>query len=108
LHGNLHPNYFLLIYSPEKAQWVDPGNKVGLSDPHGLSGALVWNTRRIECLAQNKEWTPDLAQVTGLLCRWDSPTSTVMAVRIEVVLDFLMRRARSGAHHLAPGNRPND
>jgi hypothetical protein len=91
---DLHPNYFLLAYSPERAQSVDPANPVTLSNPHGLSGSLVWNTRRVECLAQNREWSPDLAQVTGLLCRWDSPTSTVMAIRIEVVVDFLRRHVR--------------
>ena len=76
------------------AQSVDPANAVELSDPHGLSGSLVWNTRRVECHVQNMEWSPDLAQLTGLLCRWDSPTSTVMAVRIETVLDFLARQAK--------------
>lgn len=88
----LHPNYFTLAYAPEKAQSVDPANAVTLSDPHGMSGSLVWNTRRIECLAQNKEWSPELAQVTGMLCRWDSPTACVIAIRIEVILDFLKRR----------------
>lgn len=91
---DLHPHYFLLNYAPGQAQSLDPTNPVDLSDPHGLSGSLVWNTRRIECLAQKREWSPDLAQVTGLLCRWNSPTSTVMAIRIEVVLDFLGRHAR--------------
>jgi hypothetical protein len=91
---DLHANYFLLNYSPGKTQSVDPANAIELSDPHGLSGSFVWNTRRVECHVQNREWSPDLAQVTGLLCRWDSPTSTVMAVRIETVLDFLARCAK--------------
>lgn len=89
----LHSNYFSLIYNPEKARSVDPANAISLSDPHGLSGSLVWNTRRVECGRQNRPWSPELAQVTGMLCRWDSSTSTLIAVRIEVILDFLKRRA---------------
>lgn len=89
--SDLHTNYFVLNYSPEKAESVDPMNAINLSEPHGLSGSLVWNTRRLECLQQNRRWTPDLAQVTGILCRWDSTTSAVIAVRIEIVLEFLRR-----------------
>jgi hypothetical protein len=89
----LHPNYFSLIYNPERARSVDQANTINLCDPHGLSGSLVWNTRRVECSMKGRPWSPDLAQVTGMICRWDSPTSTVSAVRIEVILDFLTRYA---------------
>ena len=93
---DLHTNYFLLNYSPEKAESVDPMNDINLSEPHGLSGSLVWNTRRLECLQQGIQWTPDLAQVTGLICRWDSTTSTVIAIRIEIALEFLARHTAYG------------
>ena len=89
---DLHPNYFMVDYSPEKAQSVDPANAVPLSTPEGMSGSLVWNTRFVECLNAGKPWSPDLAQVTGMFCRWDSSTSSVVAVRIEVIRDFLQRR----------------
>lgn len=91
---DLHTNYFLLNYSPEKAECVDPASIINLSEPYGLSGSLVWNTRRLECHQQGKQWTPDLAQVTGMLCRWDSTTSTLIAVRIEIVLDFLAQHVK--------------
>ncbi len=86
---DLHANHFLLNYSPSNAESVDPLNKVDLSEPRGLSGSLVWNSRRLECYQQNIELTPDLAQVTGLLCRWDSSASSVIAIRIETVLKFM-------------------
>lgn len=91
--AGLHPNYFLVTYAPERAQCVDPTQRIELSDPHGLSGSLVWNTRRVECLRAQRDWNPTLAQVTGLVCRWDSPTLTLIAVRVEVILDFIHRRA---------------
>lgn len=88
---NLHPNYFIVAYAPEKTQSVDLANAVPLSTPEGMSGSLVWNTRFVECRAAGKPWSPDMAQVTGMFCRWDSSTSSVLAVRIEVIRDFLQR-----------------
>ncbi len=32
-----------------------------------------------------------IAQVTGMVCRWDPPLSAVQAIRIEVLRDFLAR-----------------
>jgi hypothetical protein len=89
----LHPNYFTLNYPVGKAQSVDPNNTIPLSLPPGLSGSLVWNTRRVECHAQGKEWRPELAQVTGLLCTWIQNPPYVVALRSEMMLDFLRRRA---------------
>lgn len=86
---DLHPNYFLVRYSTEKARSVDPAARRSLSTPSGLSGSLVWNTRRVECLKNQVPWSPDLAQVTGMLCRWEAGDSALQAVRIEVILDFL-------------------
>lgn len=89
---DLHPNYVLIAYSPEHARSVDANGGVPLSNPRGLSGSLLWNTRRVECHQQNLPWSPDEAQVTGMLCRWDIPLSAVQAVRIEVLRDFLARQ----------------
>lgn len=87
---DLHPNYVLLGYSPEHAQRVDPRGR-SLPDPAGLSGSLVWNTRLVECVQNNRNWSPDLAQVTGMLVRSDTPLVAVQMVRIEVIRDFLER-----------------
>ena len=87
---DLHPNYFAMPYAPERAQFAETGG-IPLSNPPGLSGSLVWNTRRVECMTQQREWSPELAQVTGMLCRWDSAVSAVYAVRIEVLRGFLER-----------------
>lgn len=57
------------------------------------SAGRLCGTLRVECAMQDRPWSPHLAQVTGMLCRWDSSTSTVTAVRVEVILDFLTRYA---------------
>lgn len=88
---DLHPNLVLVAFSPEHARSVDPSGGVPLSNPPGISGSLLWNTRRLECHQQGRKWSPDMAQVTGMVCRWDSPLSAVQAIRIEVLRDFLAR-----------------
>jgi hypothetical protein len=90
--ADIHRNYFMIAHAPEKTQSVDPTNGVPLSTPEGMSGSLVWNTRLVECMAAARQWSPDSAQVTGMLCRWDSSNSSTVAVRIEVIRDFLQRR----------------
>jgi hypothetical protein len=87
----LHANYFSLVYAPARAESVDPKNGVPLSLPPGLSGSLVWNTRRMECEFQKRAWTPDLAQVTGMLCSWIDKSPIVIATRTEAVREFLGR-----------------
>lgn len=88
---DLHENYVLVGYSSGQAQSVNPGSSAPLPLPSGLSGSLLWNTRRIECLRDDRPWSPDMAQVSGMLCRWDSNLVSVQATRIEVIRDFLSR-----------------
>jgi hypothetical protein len=43
----------------------------------------------MECESRKKAWTPDLAQVTGMLCRWVDKSPIVIATRIEAIREFL-------------------
>lgn len=88
---DLHANYVLVGYSTEKAQTVKLSGGASLSQPPGMSGSLLWNTRRVECEVEGRSWTPSMAQVTGMLCRWDPQLVSVQAVRIEVIREFLER-----------------
>ncbi|WP_343661097.1 hypothetical protein [Ralstonia sp.] len=82
--------HFGLHYLPEKAQTVD-GSARGLPIPKGFSGSLVWNTRRVECMQEGKPWTPEQAQVTGMLCRWLPDAGCLVATRVEHLLDLFRR-----------------
>lgn len=64
-HELFDPVYhFGVGYSPEKAQRIDESsasNSPGLSNPPGLSGSLVWNSRRLECFYAGRPWDPSMA-----------------------------------------------
>ena len=96
-HEKFDPVYhFAVGYSPEKAEPFDtsrPSTSPGLSDPHGLSGSLVWNTRRLECFYANQPWDPSSAVVTGIVWAWPR-SNYLIATKIEHVREFLMDVAK--------------
>jgi hypothetical protein len=68
-------------YPPELARAIDASET--LPDPHGFSGSLLWNTKRIECQKTNIEWTPSMAEVTGIIWGWPSSSVCILATKIE-------------------------
>ena len=79
--------HFAIHYPPEKAVALDRGS--GLPLPNGFSGSLVWNTRYVECVTQGIDWSPDMAQLTGIVWGWPSATSTILCTRVEHVHTFM-------------------
>ena len=73
---------FFLPYNTEYAQRVDGGTQP-LPLANGLSGSLVWNTRRIEFSNRGDAWQPSDARVTGILQRWVTGDVCLRATRIE-------------------------
>ena len=61
--------HFALAYNPSLATSADPRSR-GLPSPLGLSGSLVWNTKRLENLKAGKLWSPRDAQVIGIVWGW--------------------------------------
>ena len=79
--------HFAIEYRRDAA--VQAFGRRGLPDPHSMSGSLVWNTKFVECMRENKSWSPAEAVVTGLLRSW--PTEDrIVATRIEYVRSFLL------------------
>lgn len=86
--------HFCLNYKPDLATTVGNGERYGLPKPPGLSGSLVWNTRRIDCLRQGINWTPDCAEVTGIVWAWPSESACLIATKIEHVRRFIEDASR--------------
>ncbi|MBX3534571.1 MAG: hypothetical protein KF826_09485 [Xanthobacteraceae bacterium] len=81
--------HFALDYRPDRATPID-GN-TSLPIPKGFSGSLVWNTRFVETFGKGPNWTPECAEVTGLVWGWPSSAACLVATRIEYVRSFLLR-----------------
>jgi hypothetical protein len=61
-------------------------------EPFGLSGTALWKTNRAGTTSD--EWTPHLARIVGVLFAWDQKTNSLIAVRIEVIREFLLQFLR--------------
>jgi hypothetical protein len=71
--------HFSLHYRPDLATSIDGSSSLPL--PPGFSGSLVWNTKRVECLTKGIEWSPELAEVTGILWGWSE--ANLFATKVE-------------------------
>jgi hypothetical protein len=78
----LGDHHFAVPWRPDLVQSVD-GRPPFMSLPHGMSGSLVWNTRRLECHLSGQLWTPQEARVTGLVFAWSTCANWVYATKVE-------------------------
>lgn len=88
-HEDFDPKYhFAIHYSSEyvKLSTTLAGSK--LPDPHGMSGSLIWNTKRVECMSRDAAWSPDHARVTGIAWGWPSNSVCLFATRVEHFREF--------------------
>jgi hypothetical protein len=79
--------HFGIDYRPDQAIRVDGNGDLPL--PPGLSGSTVWNTRFVETALAGGVWTPDLAQVTGVVWGWPSSQACLVATKAEQLQAFL-------------------
>ncbi|EEF8158874.1 hypothetical protein R3C64_000711 [Salmonella enterica] len=76
--------HFSLFYPPDLAESVDGTSH--LPDPHGFSGSLVWDTKRVACLLENKAWEPSMAEVTGIVWGWPSSSACILATKVDKLM----------------------
>ncbi|MBD3774168.1 MAG: trypsin-like peptidase domain-containing protein [Rhodobacteraceae bacterium] len=80
--------HFGIDYRPDLA--TDVIGRDGLPDPHGFSGAAVWNTNFVAAKMAGVQWTPGMAKVTGVLWGWPSSSGLLVATRAEYLRSFLL------------------
>lgn len=93
-HESFDPHFhFAVYYSPGNAIRIESApSSPGRSVPPGLSGTLVWNTRRLERHYAGAPWTPDLAVVTGIVWGWPG-ANYLIATRVQHFRQFLLQAA---------------
>lgn len=73
----------VLIHYPFAAQQTLQGPKVELRNPHGLSGTLIWDSKRIACHWAGVDWQPESARVCGMLWATSEKQLFTIATRVE-------------------------
>ena len=82
------PAIHFAIEYPGHGQQDSTGREVALPDPHGMSGTAVWRVGRAR---GGPDWSPQRAEIVGVVHRWDPDCSSLVATRIEPVRSFLER-----------------
>jgi len=75
--------------------WFDANGPIPRPDARCMSGSALWQTHRSSAPADI--WTPDMAQIAGVLILWDQKSESLVATRAEVVRDFLLDAVRHEA-----------
>jgi hypothetical protein len=75
-------HHFALPWRPDRA-WSVNQFSPGLSLPPGMSGSLVWNTRRVEFAQSNRVWSAEEARVTGMVFSWSVCANWIYATKVE-------------------------
>ncbi len=82
--------HFALGYtaeSPSAEEITQPASDI----PGGLTGSAVWSTN---LHALGPSWKCDAAEIVGIVHHWDQGAQSLIATRIEVVREFLVRSLR--------------
>ena len=88
--------HFSLHYPPDLAKSIDGSSH--LPYPHGFSGSLVWDTKRVACYQAGEEWNPGMAIVTGIVWGWPSSEACILATKVEHMgLSQLMNKEAGNA-----------
>lgn len=78
----LDTHHFAIPWLPGRARKAEPCAP-DLSLPPGMSGSLVWNSRRVEFAQRGWPWSPGDAKVTGLVRSWSDCSTWIYATRVE-------------------------
>jgi len=82
--------HFAIDY-PKTGTLDENQSPMRLDDPHGLSGCAVWKTNRTKA---GTNWDPSFAEIVGVVHKWDVKAHSLIATRIEIVREFLLKSLR--------------
>jgi hypothetical protein len=88
--STVHPDYVRgkhrLIHYPRLARTTLNAEPSEVPNPAGMSGSLLWDTKRLYCDRRRLEWSPDLAKVCAIIWATGLDPDIVVATPVEVVL----------------------
>jgi hypothetical protein len=64
--------------------------------PEGLSGSAVW---AINGSVEVEGWTPEQSKIVGVVTDWNQDDQILVALRIEIVTEFLLATLRQRSAH---------
>lgn len=89
LPPNVLPDKHIVVHYPVET-WSTVGGPISeVPHPGGMSGSLLWDTKRIACSLRGESWSPEMARVCGLLWSEYRNPDIVVATRVEWLREAL-------------------
>lgn len=83
LPSDFDPLMHVIVHYPSQARPSVDAEPIDLPNPHGMSGSLLWDTKRIAHEVSRDPWAPDSARICGIIwAAWPNP-EVVAATKVE-------------------------
>lgn len=89
--SNFDPALHVAVHYPTTATRAKDGEQVPLPNAAGMSGSALWDTKFVECALAGKPWSPEMAQICGVVWAVLNNPEVVFVSKIEHVRTGLPR-----------------
>jgi hypothetical protein len=83
LPSDFRPSEHAIVHYPTHARTVTGALETEVPNASGMSGSLLWDTKRVACLQNGEEWSPEKARVCGILWATYLNPDIVVATKVE-------------------------
>lgn len=83
--SNFDPDKHVALHYPSAATRATDGQTVPLPNAAGMSGSAVWDTKFVACASTNTPWSPEMAQICGVIWAVLDDPEVVFFTKIEHV-----------------------
>jgi hypothetical protein len=91
------PDKHVLLHFPSKAMQTPEEPLRVMPNPKGMSGSLLWDTKFVASLSSGNTWSPNKAEVCGLLWAAHDKPEVAVATKIEHIRASLLHFLREEA-----------
>lgn len=88
-HEAFDSDFHVAIHYPEKAIKSTDQSLVYLPHPKGLSGSLLWDTKRVKMLHEDRDWNSNMAEVCGIVWGFIENLDIIFVTKIEKIIDSI-------------------
>ncbi|MAI41392.1 MAG: hypothetical protein CMP95_02940 [Gammaproteobacteria bacterium] len=82
-----NPEFHKLIHYPGEARREPDGEVIEVRNPRGISGSLLWDTKKIASSRSGVKWKPEYARVCGMIWAAGEESPVLVATRIEHIIE---------------------
>jgi len=90
-YSGFDPTIHVAVHYPATGKSAVDNSSVAFPNAKGMSGSLLWDTKFVACWLADKQWSPELAEVCGVIWYMLDQPEVLLATKIEEV-----RRALPG------------